>query len=200
MSRVIAHHPPADPSTDAPDGIMFTPVRPAMSDDGPGGPTSGTDSGPVGDAKLLPVVLTAPGSDTGAGAGAGTALLGDQFSFLAHLPLAIDLVVEEGHGTKLLPSGELRMDCRATPEAVRDLIATKCLESLELSAKHKVGVIHRRHLSSLPVGVCGYVVGVGFDYCFLFTWLFYSPVIMSLTLLCRCPIVLFVIVVFPMFI
>ena len=124
-----------------PGGITFTPVTPVRSD-------SGSDSGLVGGAKLPLVVITTTNalthsdsdsdSDSDSHSGSRRALLGEQFSFLAHLPLTIELVVEEGHGTKLLSSGELRLDCRASPGAVQELIASRCLESLELSATHKV--------------------------------------------------------------
>ena len=136
---------PATPTTPAiPGGITFTPVTPVRPDSGDG------SRGLVGDVKLPLVVITTTNalthsdsdsdsrSGSPSGGNSGSALLGEQFSFLAHLPLTIHLVVEEGHGTKLLPSGELRLDCRASPSAVQELIATKCLESLELSAKHKV--------------------------------------------------------------
>ena len=100
------------------------------------------DDGLVGGKKLPSVLVISPshlqqghGHDSGE---QGLELSDDRLSFLAHLPLTVHIVVEEGHGTKLLPSGELRLDCRASAAAVQGLIETACLESLTLSAQHKV--------------------------------------------------------------
>jgi hypothetical protein len=72
----------------------------------------------VGHAALAPVVLQPALSSSSSSSPSAVQALGAEFAFLAHLPLTVDLVVEEGHGTKLLPSGELRLDCRATPQQV----------------------------------------------------------------------------------
>lgn len=73
----------------------------------------------VGGKKLPPVLVISPsqpsshpysqgtGSESGQASEQGLELVDDRLSFLAHLPLTVHIVVEEGHGTKLLPrSGE----------------------------------------------------------------------------------------------
>ena len=104
------------------------------------------DDGLVGGKKLPSILVISPSHLQGQGQGSGQGheseqgleLSDDRLSFLAHLPLTVHIVVEEGHGTKLLPSGELRLDCRASAAAVQGLIETACLDSLTLSAQHKV--------------------------------------------------------------
>ena len=103
------------------------------------------DDGLVGGKKLPSVLVISPshlqqghGQGQGNESEQGLELSDDRLSFLAHLPLTVHIVVEEGHGTKLLPSGELRLDCRASAAAVQGLIETACLDSLTLSAQHKV--------------------------------------------------------------
>lgn len=104
------------------------------------------DDGLVGGKKLPSVLVISPSHLQGQGQGQGNDSSehglelsdDDRMSFLAHLPLTVHIVVEEGHGTKLLPSGELRLDCRASAAVVQGLIETACLDSLTLSAQHKV--------------------------------------------------------------
>ena len=88
-------------------------------------PTAAANGGDrlVGNAALAPVVLQPALSSSSSSSSSAVQALGAEFAFLAHLPLTVDLVVEEGHGTKLLPSGELRLDCRATPQQVLFLLS-----------------------------------------------------------------------------
>ena len=101
----------------------------------------------VGNAALAPVVLQPALSSSSASSSSAVQALGAEFAFLAHLPLTVDLVVEEGHGTKLLPSGELRLDCRATPQQV--------LFSLSLSLSRSLHATCRLTVSFVVPGACG---------------------------------------------
>jgi len=100
----------------------------------------------VGNAALAPVVLQPALSSSSASSSSAVQALGAEFAFLAHLPLTVDLVVEEGHGTKLLPSGELRLDCRATPQQV--------LVSLSLPLRLSHGTCRLTVCFVVP-GACG---------------------------------------------
>ena len=57
--------------------------------------------------------------------------------WLQQLPLKIELVVEHGHGTKLLRSGQLRVDCRVNEETFFSLIREQGLSSISLIAEQK---------------------------------------------------------------
>ena len=48
-------------------------------------------------------------------------------SWLSRLPLTLTITIEEGHGTRLLPSGGLRIDCRATRPAMLVLLTDAAL-------------------------------------------------------------------------
>lgn len=54
--------------------------------------------------------------------------------WLAQLPLSCTVVVEEGHGTKMLPNGQFRVDCRATTHDIHALIERHALESVTATA------------------------------------------------------------------
>ena len=83
--------------------------------------------------------------------------------WLAHVPLSVTVVIEEGHGSKLLPNGHLRVDCRASPHAIRALIDRHALESVTATAdNHRLaatttqmrdGLSERLRLRSLEPGV-----------------------------------------------
>jgi hypothetical protein len=57
--------------------------------------------------------------------------------WLQQLPLKIELIVEHGHGTKLLRSGQLRVDCRVSEDAFFNLIKEQGLASISLIAEQK---------------------------------------------------------------
>lgn len=57
--------------------------------------------------------------------------------WLMQLPLNIELVIEHGHGTKLLASGQLRVDCRVKEDTFFNLIKEQGLASIKLIAEQK---------------------------------------------------------------
>lgn len=57
--------------------------------------------------------------------------------WLQQLPLKIELIIEHGHGTKLLNSGKLRLDCRAKEETIFHLIKERGLDGISLIAEQK---------------------------------------------------------------
>jgi len=57
--------------------------------------------------------------------------------WLQQLPLNIELVIEHGHGTKLLRTGQLRVDARVTEQTFFDLIRDQGLASISLIAEQK---------------------------------------------------------------
>ena len=57
--------------------------------------------------------------------------------WLQQLPLNIELVIEHGHGTKLLRTGQLRVDARVTEQTFFDLIRDQGLACISLIAEQK---------------------------------------------------------------
>jgi len=84
--------------------------------------------------------------------------------WLQQLPLKIELIIEHGHGTKLLNSGKLRVDCRAKEETIFQLIKEKGLDSISLIAeqKRRETMIHKMKEEIITsIGVQSIDAGIG---------------------------------------
>ena len=87
----------------------------------------------------------------------------DNLSWLQELPVSIRVVVEEGHGSKLLEDGDLRVDCRASRAKVESLMRASAVEALRKTAERKktqmriddrkARICDRFNLISIEVGV-----------------------------------------------
>jgi len=84
-------------------------------------------------------------------------------SWLQQLPVTIRVVVEEGHGSRLLEDGDLRVDCRASRTKVEGLVRAHALEAVRKTAERKktrisndirkARVCDRLNLISMEAGV-----------------------------------------------
>jgi len=86
--------------------------------------------------------------------------------WLALLPLQMDFVVEQGHGTKLLGSGSFRVDCRATSVTISNLLEAEAQEALARVVREATLQKHIEELSvalNTNVGINSMEPGVGVD-------------------------------------
>ena len=57
--------------------------------------------------------------------------------WLQNLPLVLKIIVEEGHGTKLMPNGEFRIDCRCNFKDFLNLLKSQASLALERTSREK---------------------------------------------------------------
>lgn len=69
-------------------------------------------------------------------AAAAEARLPARMAALAARPETLQVVVEAGHGSRLLGSGEFRVDCRTTRERASQLLRESCVAALGAQARH----------------------------------------------------------------
>ena len=87
-------------------------------------------------------------------------------SWLTLLPLSIEIRVEEGHGSKLLSSGEIRVDCRANVRTIKELVGNSTIEALSLAAvkeEQRRNVERATKTLQERLGVISVEQGVGVD-------------------------------------
>lgn len=87
-------------------------------------------------------------------------------SWLSRLPLTLTITIEEGHGTRLLPSGGLRIDCRATRPAMLVLLTDTALlhSAAQLTSDASAADAALQHLVSKirdGLGLVSLEAGVG---------------------------------------
>ena len=103
---------PGDSST-SPSGISASALPPSVVPQGSLGSQS---------CQLVVTSDTLPSQDT---------------NWLSQLPLTIRIIVEEGHGSKFLPNGDLRIDCRAKLHTIHDLIDEHALQCIAATGDNK---------------------------------------------------------------
>ena len=84
--------------------------------------------------------------------------------WLQQLPLNIELVVEHGHGTKLLRTGQLRVDARVSESSFFALIRDQGLASISLIAAEKARdtiINEMKEEIKLTIGVQSIEAGIG---------------------------------------
>ena len=79
--------------------------------------------------------------------------------------MVVELVVEEGHGSRLLPSGQIRLDARLAATEVLSLLQASALESVRLTAQHQhvfadTEALRRQLKHALRLRELGKAVGV----------------------------------------
>ena len=105
LARLAAEEQARPSEAAGAEGVSFRAIAPAPAEAAEAAAASTADR-LVGGSPLAPVVLHLPTTaTTAAGASSSPTALGAEFAFLAHLPLTVDMVVEEGHGTKVRPRG-----------------------------------------------------------------------------------------------
>lgn len=67
-----------------------------------------------------------------------TSMRGFDMRWVDALPLQIKITIEEGHGTRLLESGDFRVDCRASWTNIEQLIQNRIIESIEKVVDRKL--------------------------------------------------------------
>lgn len=90
--------------------------------------------------------------------------LATSLCWLAQLPLCIQVVVEEGHGSKLLETGAFRIDCRASRDKVETLLHSQALDSVKKTAENKQTLLKIEQLRANIVeqlDIAGLDAGVG---------------------------------------